>query len=276
MEPPTTTDDMQRIVREGVEESRRLEFKRRLPESGKNHDLAKLIAAMANTEGGMILYGVEEDDDGRADGLNAIDLKDAAERVNLVADSKIDERVELEDTRSIVEADSEGYLVVVVPESERAPHFVRYVAWGRTTKGNTRLGRRQIGELFAESEGFAEEFGLTVPQPGRVVVKADHESRFRGTRQDTEDLHFLVLENDGESDVEDVTYEMELREELEGRQELPNILTDPFPLPVMPAGHEARVRIQPFVGSAVAFNVRTQWISADGQREELTWPIDIH
>lgn len=276
MEPPTTIDDMHRIVREGVEESRRLELKRRLPESGKNHDLAKLIAAMANTEGGMILYGVDEDDEGRADELNPIDLEDAAERVNLVAQSSIDGRVELEDTHSIVEEDGKGYLVVVVPESDRAPHFVRYVAWGRTTKGNTRLGRRQIGELFAESEGFAEEFGLTVPQPGRVVVKADHESRFRSTRQDTEDLHFLVFENDGESDVEDVLYEMELREELEGRRELPKILSDPFPLPVMPAGHQARVRIQPFVGSAIAFNVRTRWTSADGQQEEMTWPIDIH
>lgn len=274
MEPPTTTDDMQRIVRKRVEESRRLEFKRRLPESGKNHDLAKLIAAMANTEGGMILYGVEEDDDGRADELNPIDLKDAAERVNLVADSTIDERVELEDTHSIVEADGEGYLVVVVPESERAPHFVRYVAWGRTTKGNTRLGRRQIGELFAESEGFAEEFGLTVEKPGRVVVRLDREDRVR--RGKVRRQYYLVFENDGGSDAHEVSYECEHRDDADTSEEFPSPANDPFPVKTLPAGGSIRVQFLPHSGSAAVFNVRISWTSESGESKETVWPIQIY
>lgn len=274
MEPPTTTDDMQRIVRKRVEESRRLEFKRRLPESGKNHDLAKLIAAMANTEGGMILYGVEEDDDGRADGLNPVDLKDAAERVNLVADSKIDERVELEDTHSIVETDGEGYLVVVVPESERAPHFVRYVAWGRTTKGNTRLGRRQIGELFAESEGFAEEFGLTVEKPGRVVVRPDREDRVR--RGKVRRQYYLVFENDGGSDAHEVSYECEHRDDADTSGEFPSPANDPFPVKTLPAGGSIRVQVLPHSGSAAVFNVRISWTSESGESKETVWPIQIY
>jgi len=56
---PENLEDLERIVQERIEESARLEFKRQLPEPGQNDDLAKDMAAIANTEGGVIIYGIE-------------------------------------------------------------------------------------------------------------------------------------------------------------------------------------------------------------------------
>ena len=49
---PENLEDLKRIVQERLEESARLEFKRQLPEPGKNEDLAKDLAAMAKSGAG--------------------------------------------------------------------------------------------------------------------------------------------------------------------------------------------------------------------------------
>lgn len=82
---PASVGDLARIVTERLEENTRLEFKRQVPESGKNDHLAKDVAAMANSDGGVIVYGIEEDEAGRAKALAPINLKGAAERVILIA-----------------------------------------------------------------------------------------------------------------------------------------------------------------------------------------------
>lgn len=274
MEPPATKEDLKNLVREGVEETRRVEFKRELPPAGKNRDLARIIAAMANSEGGTLVYGVEEDDTGRADALHPIDLESAPERVNQVARSSIDEPVDLVDTATIEERDGKGYLVVTVPESERAPHFVNGSVWGRTTKGNARLSRREVGELFADSDGFAAEFGLSATKPGRVVVRTEREVRYSGRRPSR--IYYLVFKNDGESDVEDVSYELEHREDRDSSRELPDPLNDPFPVPTLAAGQEIRFQIVTHLNTAAVFNVRVSWTSRVGTRKEKVSHIQVY
>lgn len=63
---PITSEMIDRAIVQQVEESRGLDYKA-VPDEAKNikgGDVAKDVAAMANTGGGVILYGVSEDGDG--------------------------------------------------------------------------------------------------------------------------------------------------------------------------------------------------------------------
>lgn len=61
---PLTGEILNQAIEEGVEESAELDWKRQLPElsSLKKSDIDKDIAAMANSGGGIIVYGVLEED----------------------------------------------------------------------------------------------------------------------------------------------------------------------------------------------------------------------
>jgi len=273
---PQSVEDLKRLVEERLEETTRLEFKRQLPEPGKNDDLAKDLAAMANTEGGVIIYGIEQDDMGRARELRPFAIQGVGERVTLVAQSCLDEPLTLASVHSIATEGREslGFLVVEVPLSDRAPHFHQGSAWGRTAKGNAPLTRRRIGELFARSPGFAEEFGLVVGRPGRVLVKRIteryQETDPRGQLQ-TRQRHYLVFENDGNADVLNVEWEW-VTTGLEGGA-VPSVLEDPFPLDHMQPGVQVPVLAICSLATAANLRVRTRWRDADGREHQQTWPV---
>ncbi len=273
---PENLEDLKRIVQERLEESARLEFKRQLPEPGKNEDLAKDLAAMANTEGGVIVYGMEQDNMGRAKTLRPFAVSGAAERVTLVAQSSLDEPLTLGSVRSIISEDQRdlGFLVVEVPRSARTPHFFQGAAWRRTSKGNTPLTRRRIGELFARSPGFAEEFGLAVGRPSRGFAKAlsepYQETDWNGRLQ-TREHHYLVFENDGEADVLDAMWEWVTANGPESL--VPSALEDPFPLELLQPGVQVRVQVHRAMGEPSNLKVRTRWRDKDGKQREQTWPV---
>ncbi len=118
--------------------------KREIPRSV---DLATDVAAMA-ADGGVLLIGVDEDDQGILSVATPIDLAGARERVDQMVRTNIAEPPRVE-VRSIEceEDRARGYLVVIVPQSPRAPHMV-------TTKGHNRYyGRGDTGNrVLAEGE----------------------------------------------------------------------------------------------------------------------------
>lgn len=263
MFPPENLEDLHLIVEQRIEETAQLDFKRELPVPGKNDDLAKDLCAMGNTEGGILIYGVDEDDMGRAKELDPIPVAGAAERVSQVAHSGVDGPLALGAIRTIASEHEQGhgFLVVEVPPSERAPHLVKGTAWGRTSKGNVPLTRRRIGELFARSHGFAEEFGVVVGRPGRVLVErvVDHE---RG--------HYLVFKNDGDSECLDADWEWAI-DERQGRP--PHVFDNPFPLEVFQAGVGVRLPMAVSADTAGKLKVVTRWRDKQGNQHQETWPI---
>ena len=64
-------EDIQRLIDIGEVESIILEFKRDL--SNNTKEIAKDISSMANSEGGIILYGISEDGNGKIDSIDWID-----------------------------------------------------------------------------------------------------------------------------------------------------------------------------------------------------------
>ncbi len=272
---PKTLDDLRRIVKERLEETTWLEFKRQLPGSGNNNDIAKDLAAFANAEGGVIIYGIEEDNAGRAKALTPFPISGVGERVTLVA-QRLDETLALRSVTTVLAdgAADEGFVIVEVPPSERAPHLFRGLALGRTSKGNAPLTRRQTGELFARSPGFAEEFGLTASKPGRVAVALQTESYQESSGFDggigTSWDYYLAFENDGDDDVFEAAWEWITPEK---GKDPPTTIENPFPIDVLPPGARARVRVSIGINDTLNCKVRTRWQDKSGKQHEQTWPI---
>ena len=110
-------------------ESTTLDFKQSLPGSADKdkQELLKDVCAFANTEGGDLVYGISESEEGCAEDLIPIvgELPDAASRrITQVLDAGLDPRVQGVRIRHV---DVEGGYVLVlrVPASFDGPHCVR-------------------------------------------------------------------------------------------------------------------------------------------------------
>jgi hypothetical protein len=152
---PESAEELERLVAEGaLPETEVFDAKAALPEVRKNADLAWDVAAMS-TDGGVLLYGVGEDADGRPTVLMPFQLKDQRERVDQIVRTSLAE-VPYIDVRELpLERDaSSGYLLIVVPASARAPHQVivkgkhQHRFYGRGPTGNRVLSEGDIARLY--------------------------------------------------------------------------------------------------------------------------------
>jgi hypothetical protein len=259
---PTTLVHIESLVSQHVEESAHLDFKRQLPPPGENDRIAKLLSAFANSDGGIVVYGIDEDGQGRADSLTPLPLANALERLDGVAHS-LDGPVALESLSLPSPSDHRsGFLVVTVPRSTRAPHFHKGTAWGKLPRDIAPLTRRQIGDLFARQPGFPEEFNLLPAPQGRVrveLISVQVPGR-TGLR------YYLLFENDGNTDVFDVTYQIDY-----AGSDIRLVDQGLFPAPVMPSGSKFRIHL--LRNRHATFRVDTRWRDPQGQEHSTSWPI---
>ncbi len=255
---PESLFEIEQMVQYRTEENTRLDFKRQLPRSDKNDDIAKDLSALANTQGGVLIYGIVEDN-GIAMGLNPIPLKGTPERLQSIS-RNIDGPVEIQVMPLIETEPGVGFLVVVIPISQKAPHVCKGTVWGRAGKTNVRLTRHEIGILFARSDGFAEEFG--VGTPGRLKLDT--------TREDYRLL--LTFTNDGSRPIKNADWSWE-----GGREdpESPGALGNPFPLANMPPGSHITVTCLLVDQTRSEQEVVTEWYDEIGLHHTESWPISI-
>lgn len=148
---PTDIQQFEAAVADGaLEEKHDFDAKRQLPVSGK--ELAKDIAAMT-TDGGALVYGIEEDEGNRPRILTPVELSGARERIDQIAQNSIFPSPRVESvTLRLPDDDSRGYLIVLVPASPLAPHQVgvgndrRF--YGRCETGNRLLAEAEIARLY--------------------------------------------------------------------------------------------------------------------------------
>lgn len=150
---PTTEQEILAAIEAGdVGETATFDAKRELPGKGKSKDLAIDVAAMAN-DGGVLLYGVGEDEDDRPTVPRPFKLAGARERVDQIVRTSISEPPDVQ-VREIPSDDdpSLGYLVVAVSPSQRAPHMVtvgkEYRFYGRSDTGNVPLTEGEVARLY--------------------------------------------------------------------------------------------------------------------------------
>jgi len=154
--PRSAADVEEAAARGGLEETHTFDAKVDLPTPKKNHDLAVDVDAMTVDEGSL-LYGLGEDENGQLTVLSPIELPGAPERIAQIVETSISEppfiRVQ---TLPLDRDGSKGYVLVVIPQSPRAPHQVisggdmRY--YGRGAKGNRVLSEAEVAALYARRE----------------------------------------------------------------------------------------------------------------------------
>ncbi|GAA3832447.1 hypothetical protein GCM10022226_62090 [Sphaerisporangium flaviroseum] len=130
-EPPgeLTFAMVKAAVDQRITETEDLDWKGILPtkEEESLHEFAKDVAAMANTRGGLLVYGVEEErGKGRAKAIASVDISEGAQRrLRKLAVNRVHPRVVGLDTIPLASDDgSETVLALSVPRSPDAPHII--------------------------------------------------------------------------------------------------------------------------------------------------------
>jgi hypothetical protein len=159
--PRDTAEIEDAAQRDDLEETPSFDAKRELPVSAKrNIDVAIDVAAMS-TEGGVLLYGIAEDENKRPTILAPLPLAGAADRIGEIVAKSIAEVPYIDVREYKTEHDEAlGYLAVIVPQSARAPHQVtvgddrRF--YGRGAKGNRRLSEGEIALLYQRRQEWEQ------------------------------------------------------------------------------------------------------------------------
>jgi hypothetical protein len=169
-----TADDVLALIEERIDEGQRLEYKRELnlDDRKQSREAAKDNSGLANAQGGLLIYGVEEEelDDGRRVPTAASPLTDGAVQARLedVLDSAVSPKLNME-TR-LLETDGGYFLVVRVHQRTGPPHMVDsynenryYVRVGLKTRPMEQHEVDQAFRLASANEGRAHRRLLHLP-----------------------------------------------------------------------------------------------------------------
>ncbi|MEZ5078912.1 MAG: ATP-binding protein [Solirubrobacterales bacterium] len=187
--------DVLALVEEQIEEGQRLEYKRQLDleTPKKRSEVAKDVSGLANAQGGLLIYGVEEEEceDGRRVPAKATPLADGRARSRLedVIDSAVHPTLAFEARQ--IEAEDGGYFLVVRAFPRLGvPHMVDgygemrcYVRVGLRTRP---MEQHELSAAYAEatrSESRAAERLARLPlivRPEGVVWESAETKREPG------------------------------------------------------------------------------------------------
>ncbi len=143
--------------------------------------LAVDVAALANTAGGVIVIGIEEDDQARATAAAGVDVSDAeASRIRqivaaLVAPLPMFDIVSVTDSGDL----ARGFLLVAVPRSANAPHAVLVndgLRYPRRNGATIRyLSEPEVAAAYRErSAGVAAQAQRVLDVEREAVARLDH------------------------------------------------------------------------------------------------------
>jgi len=166
------------LVPNGVVESYDLEFKGQIygRSDKEKRDLAGDVAALANTAGGVILLGIEEDDQARACAAPGVPLSDAeVGRMRQVVASQVSplplfDVLQVEDPAQ----PGHGFVVLAVPRSPAAPHAVLVNEALRFPRRNgatiTYLSEPEVAHAYAARLAGIVERGEAIGRLERELV----------------------------------------------------------------------------------------------------------
>lgn len=149
--PQNENDILSAATNSTLRETATFDAKKEVP--SKNIETAKDVSALANSAGGVLLYGVAEDSNKLLTIADPIPLAGQRERIEQIVRTSVDE-VPAFSINAIQSANdsSLGYLVVIVPPSERAPHMVIVKGerrfYGRGETGNYILSQVEVARLY--------------------------------------------------------------------------------------------------------------------------------
>jgi hypothetical protein len=201
-----------------VPEDSDLEFKGELYGNGDSarRELASDVASFANTVGGLIILGIEEDAQGRADELPGVALSDAEQnRMHQIVASLVAPAPPL-DIRQVEDParPSHGLFLLSVPRSPGAPHAVRinegYRYPRRTGTTTSYLTEYEIALAYRERfAGLQAQQELSLQYENDLVVELADEGVFA--------VLTLVPDQPGELPINHANFQVVQRELLTDR-----------------------------------------------------------
>lgn len=160
--------DIQRLINDQIEENSYLDYKSDIDFSDKGKkELAKDISAFANSSGGVIIYGIEEEKnkDGiplPVEPIKGIESSIERERIENIILNNISPRAQLEIKRIQLSGDpSKSVFVIMVPQSLQAPHMVtksgdnRY--YKRVNFSSIPMEEYEVRDLFRRNSQMSEK-----------------------------------------------------------------------------------------------------------------------
>lgn len=152
-----TQQDITSLVTRNAREDRRLDFKRvlLLGSTDQNVQLLRDVIAMANSDGGAIVYGIAEGDDEEAGTAVAVEgmvgnADEVSNTIDCLLRDCVDERIPGVLHRPIPLDDNRFAYVIRVPSSPLAPHMIAHVRtsssrfFSRANTTNEPMSARQI------------------------------------------------------------------------------------------------------------------------------------
>lgn len=175
-----TAHDLQALVRGRALESRVLKFKREVPDEKGTGELLKDITALANGDGGDLLFGVAADKEGAATALTGLPSATSDTQIlrieNLLRDC-VDPRPTSYRLRWIETAPGQGVLLIRVGASLAAPHGVRPKQskgfFVRNSAGKHEMDAHELRQAFTATEhltGRLREFHQDAKRPGSALT----------------------------------------------------------------------------------------------------------
>lgn len=121
---PTSIEEMDKLIKDGVQEDLHLDYKESPAlDKNKRHEIAKDISAFANSDGGILIYGIIEKDNLPIGKDNGVDhTKFSRETFEQIISSNITPRIDSIRIVPIPISTKTSIYVVEIPKSERAPH----------------------------------------------------------------------------------------------------------------------------------------------------------
>lgn len=156
---------MESLIRESERESIQLDYKQGInPSENGKHDLVKLVVGMANTEGGYIIFGINEDKQkGIPTKMEGIDPSVGGQKVDEWLENVINPHISPRVVIRIktIALETKIALVLWVPQSTRKPHM-------STLDNDFRIYRRYNTQSLPASEGELREMYLASNKIERV------------------------------------------------------------------------------------------------------------
>ncbi len=184
-----TEADVRTLYEDRVREGRRIEYKSRLPDKSEKHKHRFLagISSLANTDGGDVLFGIEEKDGlpiGEPNPIQITDLDGEVQRLESMLQNGIDPRIESVRFKEVSLDDSSGVVLVArVGKSWNAPHAVTLGGatkfFGRNSIGKFPMDVDQIRDAFLRTSGLIDRIRtwrmdrISVIESGRLPLVTD-------------------------------------------------------------------------------------------------------
>ena len=163
----TSEKDISNLIKNKIQEDTNIDYKS--PDFSKgdfNKELAKDVSAMANSDGGVIIYGVQEEDHFPKEIVWIEKDEGYCERIEQIINSKIFRKIEGIRVRRILSDDKSKFVIIIdIPKSDIAPHQVHedskqrkyYKRHGSITE---QMEHYEIEDLFFKRKRPSLKIGL--------------------------------------------------------------------------------------------------------------------